>query len=74
METLFDYVTVACFLAMSGAYLMLTTRQPRTLVHLLLAGIAFAIANQLGNDGHAIFGSLLIVAGTAYAIVIIRQG
>jgi hypothetical protein len=74
METLFDYVTVACFLAMAGGFFMLTARHPRTLLHLLLAGIAFAIANQLGNDGHAIFGSLLIIAGIAYAIITIRQG
>jgi len=74
METLFDYVTVACFLAMGGGFFMLTARQPRTLLHLLLAGIAFAIANQLGNGGHAIFGSLLIITGIAYAIITIRQG
>ncbi len=74
METLFDYVTVACFLAMSGAFFTLTARHPKTLLRLLPAGIAFAIANQLGNSGYAVFGSLLIIAGIAYAIVIIRQG
>ena len=74
MITLFDYVTVACFLAMAGAFFMLTVRQPRTLLHLLLAGIAFAIANQLGNAGYFIFGSILIMAGIGYAIIVIRQG
>jgi hypothetical protein len=74
MESLFDYVTVACFLAVVGAFFMLTARQPRTLLHLLLAGIAFAIANQLGNDGHAVFGSLLIIAGIAYSIITIQRG
>jgi len=53
---------------------MLTARQPRTLLHLLLAGIAFAVANQLGNAGYALFGAILIIAGIGYAIVVIRQG
>jgi hypothetical protein len=72
--TLFDFVTVARFLGMARAFFMLTARQPRTLLHLLLAGIAFAGANQLGNDGYALFGSILIIAGIGYAIVVIRQG
>jgi hypothetical protein len=72
--TLFDYVTVACFLGMAGAFFMLTARQLRTLLHVMLAGVAFAIANQVGNAGYFIFGSILIVAGIGYAIIVIRQG
>jgi hypothetical protein len=72
--TLFDFVTVACFLGMAGAYFMLTARQPRTLLQLLLAGISFAVANQLGNAGYDLLGSILIIAGIGYAIIVIRQG
>ena len=72
--TLFDFATVACFLAMAGAFFMLTARQPRTLLHLLLAGIAFAVADQLGNADYAIFGLVLIIVGAGYAIIVIRQG
>jgi len=72
--TLFDFVTVACFLAIAGAFFMLTARQPRTLLHLLLAGIAFAVANQLGNAGYDFFGLILIVVGIGYAVIVIRQG
>jgi hypothetical protein len=72
--TLFDFVTVACFLAMAGAFFMLTARQPRTLLHMLLAGIAFAVANQLGNAGYDLLGSILIIAGIGYAVIIVRQG
>ena len=72
--TLFDFVTVACFLAIAGAFFMLTARQPRTLLHLLLAGIAFAVANQLGNADYAFFGFVLIIVGAGYAIIVIRQG
>ena len=72
--TLFDFATVACFLAMAGAFFMLTARQPRTLLHLLLAGVAFAVANQLGNADYALFGLVLIIVGAGYAIIVIRQG
>jgi hypothetical protein len=73
MVTLFDYVTVACFLAMAGAFFLLTAREPRTLLHLLVVGIAFAIANQVGNAGYTLLAATLIIAGAAYAILIIRQ-
>jgi len=74
VTTVFDFVTVACFLAMAGAFFMLTARQPRTLLHLLLAGIAFAIANQLGNHGYIVLGSTLIIVSIGYALVMIRAG
>jgi hypothetical protein len=59
---------------MVGAFFFLTARQPRTLLHLLLAGIAFAVANQLGNAGYDFFGWILIAVGIGYSIIIIRQG
>lgn len=73
MFTLFDYVTVACFLVVAGAFFMLTNREPRTLLHLLLASVAFAVANQLGNAGYFYSALLLIVAGIGYAIITARQ-
>jgi len=73
MSTLFDYVTVACFLGLLGAFFMLTARQPGTLMHLLLSGIAFAIANQLGNADYSVWALILIIAGIGYAAMIIRQ-
>jgi thioesterase domain-containing protein len=39
---------------------------------LLLAGVAFAVANQLGNAGHTISAVILILAGIAYAAIIVR--
>ena len=73
MATLFDYVTVACFLGMAGAFFILTAREPRTLLHLLVVGAAFAIANQVGNAGYTVLGLVLIIAAIAYAAMIIRQ-
>jgi hypothetical protein len=74
VETQFDYVTIACFLAMAGAFFMLTARQPRTLLHLLVAGSAFAIANQLGNAGDVVLALILIIGAMAYSVIIIWQG
>jgi hypothetical protein len=72
MATVFDFATVACFLGLVGAFFLLTTRRPRTLLHLLLSGIAFAVANQLGNAGYNLSGLILIIASIAYAVIIVR--
>ena len=72
MVTLFDFATVACFFGLVGAFFLLTARRQRTLLHLLLSGIAFAVANQLGNAGYDLSAVILIIAGIAYAIIIVR--
>lgn len=71
MTTLFDLVTVTCFAALVLAFFQLTDRQTRTLLQLVLAGVVFAVANQLGNAGSALLAVVLIVAGVAYASLII---
>jgi hypothetical protein len=73
MVTLFDFATVACFLGLVGAFFLLTTRRPRTLLHLLLSGTSFAVANQLGNADHVISAVILIIAGIGYAVIIVRS-
>jgi hypothetical protein len=73
MITLFDYATVACFLGLVGAYFLLTARHPRTLLYLLLSGIAFAVANQLGNAGYILSGAILLGVGIGYAIIVVRS-
>ena len=74
MITLFDYVTVACFLGVAGAFFTLTAREPRTLLHLLFAAVAFAIANQVGNAGYVLLAAILIIAGIGYSILVIKRG
>ena len=51
METAFDIVTVACFAGLVIVYFQFTRRDTRTLMHLMVSGAAFAIANQMGNAG-----------------------
>jgi hypothetical protein len=74
MASTYDFVTVACFLGVVGAFVFLTDRDPKTLAHLCVPAIVFAVANQVGNAGSSVLASLLIAAGVGYAILIIRGG
>jgi hypothetical protein len=73
MMTLFDVVTVTCFVALVTAFFQFTDRDTRTLMHFLLASIVFAIANQVGNGGSTLLAFVLIFAGTAYAVLLVRR-
>jgi predicted branched-subunit amino acid permease len=72
MITPFDLLTVACFIGVVIAFFRWTEREPRTLVHLLLCGVVFAVANQLGNDGSTLFALVLVVAGVGYSVLVIK--
>ena len=72
--TVFDFVTVACFFGAAGAFFIFTARELSTLFNVVLAGISFAIANQLGNAEYILLGALVMIAGVAYAVVVIRKG
>jgi hypothetical protein len=72
MVTLFDFATVACFLGLVGAFFLLTSQSYRALLHLLLSGIALAVANQLGNARYELTGVILIVAAIGYAFIVVR--
>lgn len=74
LSTLFDYLTVACFLIMAVAFFLLTGRDTRTLMRLLISGILFALANQAGNNGLTILGGILVAGGAANAALAIRAG
>ncbi len=73
MTTFFDVVTVTCFAALVIAFFQFTDRETRTLVHFVLAGIVFAVANQVGNAGSAILAIGLILAGGTYAFLVARR-
>jgi hypothetical protein len=74
MTTLFDVVTVTCFAALVLAFFQFTDRQTRTLLHFVLAGTVFAVANQLGNAGSAILAFTLILAGAGYVGLVVWTG
>jgi hypothetical protein len=74
MATLFDVVTVTCFVGLVIAFLQFTDRETRTLMHFMLAGIVFAVANQVGNSGSTILALLLVVSGVIYpALIVLRK-
>lgn len=74
MGSVYDIVTVACFLGVVGAFVFLTEHDTKTLARLMVSAIAFAVANQLGNAGLSTLAILLIAAGVGYAILIVRGG
>ncbi|HEX3161244.1 MAG TPA: hypothetical protein VHQ92_01595, partial [Pseudolabrys sp.] len=64
-------VTVTCFAALVLAYFFFTSREPKTLLHLMVPAVAFAIANQVGNAGLIFLAVTLIVAGAIYAALVV---
>jgi hypothetical protein len=72
MTTFFDVLTVACFAGLVIAFFKFTDRETRTLVHFILAGVVFAVANQVGNGGSTILALVLILAGVTYAALVTR--
>jgi hypothetical protein len=71
MATFFDVISVASFIALVLAFFWLTNRDTRTLLHLVISGTVLAVANQVGNGGQTWFAVLLIIAGIAYAIMVV---
>ena len=74
MTTIFDYLTVSGFLIAGLAFLILTERDVRTLVRVLISGIVFAIANQVGNHGLTTLGIIFMAGAAAFAAFAIRAG
>jgi uncharacterized membrane protein (UPF0136 family) len=71
MATFFDVISVASFIGLVLAYYWFTKRDARTLLHFVISGTVFAVANQVGNAGQTWFAFLLIMAGIAYAIMVV---
>lgn len=73
MATLFDIVTVTCFVGLVIAFFQFTDRERGTLLHFVLAGIVFAVANQVGNGGFIVFATILVLAGIGYSVLAARR-
>ena len=74
MTTAFDFLTVACFAGLVVVYFSSPERDARTLMHLSVSAIAFAVANQVGNSGFTLFALVLVVAGAGYAALVVKKG
>ena len=73
MSTIFDVITVTCFVGLVLAYFRFSDRELRTLSYLLVSGCVFAVANQVGNTGSVILATVLIGAGIGWAYLVVRQ-
>jgi hypothetical protein len=78
MFTVYDFVTVTCFICVVLTYFMFTEGGMKVLAHFMLPAAAFAIANQVGN--HAgndalmnVLAVILIAAGIGYTYIIVRH-
>ncbi|MFK3891075.1 XrtV sorting system accessory protein [Sphingomonas sp. NPDC079357] len=74
METVYDWVTLAIFAGLVVLFLqrsMADDHQDSMIAY--LAGAAMcALANYLGNDGHDLLASLLIVANLAFILLVLK--
>ncbi len=73
MHTVYDFVSVICFICIVLTYFMFTEGGMKVLAHFMLPAAAFAIANQVGNAGMNVLAVILIVAGIGYTFIIVRQ-
>jgi hypothetical protein len=73
LATFFDVLTVTCFVALVIAYFQFTDRNTKTLINLMLAGIVFAVANQVGNAGGTFLAFVLILSGIGFAFLVVRR-
>jgi hypothetical protein len=72
MITAFDYLTIACFCGLVAAFFVWTERDMRTLLHMVIAGVALAIANQVGNAGFTLFALVLMVTGLGHGLLVVK--
>jgi hypothetical protein len=78
MLTVYDFVTVTCFICVVLTYFMFTEGGMKVLAHFMLPAVAFAIANQVGNYAGNdalmnVLAVILIAAGIGYTYIIVRH-
>jgi hypothetical protein len=73
MITVFDVVTVVCFVGLVGVFFRFTGHDTKTLLRFLLSGIVLAVANQVGNAGSTLIAAALVLAGMGYAWLNVRR-
>ena len=73
METLFDVVTVTCFVGLVIAFFRFTNRNRRALVEFVAAGLALAVANQVGNAGQTVLAIVLILGSLGFVALAARS-
>lgn len=75
MNTLFDWLSVALFSGLAVLFLSRSARPegaPDRMIAYLPPALGCAAGNQLGNHGHAVLGSLMLVAVVVYVLIVLK--
>jgi hypothetical protein len=73
METIFDVVTVTCFAGLVIAFFRFTNRNSRTLIEFVIAALALAVANQIGNAGQTVLAVSLILGSLGFVALVAKS-
>jgi hypothetical protein len=73
METIFDVVTMTCFAGLAVAFFRFTDRNRRTLIDFVVAAIALAVANQIGNAGQTVLAVSLILGSLGFVALVAKS-
>lgn len=77
METIFDWATVAVFAGIAVLFLQRSIGPPRKkdgMIRYVPPVLLCAVANWLGNEGHAIWATVLVILAIGYTILILKPG
>lgn len=66
METLFDLMAVALFVATAGIFFYRYKHENPPLAPYMLISLVCAVSNWLGNNGGGVGAVLLLIAGSFY--------
>lgn len=66
METLFDLMAVALFIATAGIFFYRYKHENPPLAPYMLISLVCAVSNWLGNNGGGVGAVLLLIAGSFY--------
>jgi hypothetical protein len=73
METVFDVVTMTCFAGLVIAFFRFTNRNRRTLIEFVVAALALAVANQIGNAGEIVLAVSLILGSLSFVVLVAKS-
>ena len=74
METVFDWVTITIFAGLVVLFLQRSTSDENddSIWPYLGGALGCAVANYIGNAGHTLLASLIVVATLAYIVLVLK--
>ena len=68
METLYDLMAIALFVATAGMFFFRLRHESPPLAPYMLISLVCAVSNWLGNNGGGVGAVLLLIAGSFYLL------